>query len=1141
MPDQHSYEALIQRIAKLEEQNKNLKSEAIKYRTLFDSFPHGITISDPHGNIIEANAISEHLLGIKREEHKKRELSGREWKIVNKKGKDMPANEWPGVIALKENRLVTGCVMGIVKPDGQITWLSVTAAPIPLKGYGVAITYNDITERKQIEEATQEREAFLDALINAIPIPVFYKDKNGRYLGVNQAFESFSGKTREDLIGKSVFDINPKDLAEIYHAKDNALFTGNGKQQYESQAENANGQLRNVIFNKSVYNDKMGSPIGLIGTILDITERKNAEDILKINEQRYKSAQRIGKVGNWEYDLVEERFWGSDEAKQIYGFDIEDETFTTDMVESCIPDRKRVHQALMDLIEKGKPYDLEFEIQPINSPKRKIIKSLAEIQTDDSGMPCKVLGVIQDITKQKEKESSLKAIEWLLKKSPTPVSSFSQDYGDLTELNTCRVILDNIGKDVISDIVTGYLELLETSSAVYEKNGDYAHGIFSSGWCRMLDSASRKLCNTPDDKIALNSGKWLCHESCWTNASKIAIDTAQPVDIECHGGIRLYAVPIIAHEQVVGAINFGYGDPPKDAAVLETIAKKYQVDFKDLSLEASRYEHRPNFIIETAKNRLHSSAKLIGVMVESKQTELALKESQERFRALHNASFGGINIHDKGIILECNEGLSKITGYDYDELIGMDGLSLISEETRDKVMQNINRGYEKPYEAMGVRKDGKTYPIRLEARNIPYKGKMVRTVEFRDITEQKIAEAEKEKLQEALIQAQKIEAVGRLAGGVAHDFNNMLSIILGNAEIVMEDIDPSNPLGTNLEEIYKAAKRSANLTRQLLAFARKQTIDPKIINLNHVLEDMLKMLKRLIGENIDLTWQPAQNLWPVKIDPSQIDQIFANLCVNARDAIKGVGKVTIETDNFSFGDAYCKEHVGFNPGDYVMMAVSDNGSGMDKKTIANLFEPFFTTKDTGQGTGLGLATVYGIVKQNNGFINVYSEPGQGTTFKIYLPAHLETAVSNQKDFKKAFLTGNETILLVEDEKAILRMTQIMLERLGYTVLTACSPNEAISIVEASSMDAIHLLMTDVVMPEMNGRDLSKKLLSMCTDLKCLFMSGYTANVIAHHGVLDTGVYFINKPFSKQDLAAKVREVLDGGKVNNCQGENGSDT
>ncbi|MBU1567866.1 MAG: response regulator [Proteobacteria bacterium] len=517
-------------------------------------------------------------------------------------------------------------------------------------------------------------------------------------------------------------------------------------------------------------------------------------------------------------------------------------------------------------------------------------------------------------------------------------------------------------------------------------------------------------------------------------------------------------------------------------------------------------------------------------ITERKQTEEALKASEKKYQSLfENAQVALFrNRLSDGKVLEINERYAKMAGYSNTEdcMAEFNAADAWVDPNGRKELLKIlqENGFVSDYETEIIRKDGTNIWISFSATIFPEQGFLEGSIV--EITERKRSEVERKKLQAQLDQAQKMESVGRLAGGVAHDFNNMLSIILGNAEIMMEDIGVSNPLVTNLEEIYKAAERSANLTRQLLAFARKQTIDPKILNLNHVLDDMLKMLKRLIGEDIDLTWQPAQNLWPVKIDPSQIDQILANLCVNARDAIKSVGKVTIETDNISFDEAYCKEHAGFNSGDYVMIAVSDNGSGIDKKNLDKLFEPFFTTKGIGQGTGLGLATVYGIVKQNNGFINVYSEPGEGTTFKIYLPVHSEPAVSKQKDSKKTSLRGNETILLVEDEKAILMMTKMMLERLGYTVLTASTPNEAISIVEAPDIKAIHLLMTDVVMPDMNGRDLSKKLLSMSPGLKCLFMSGYTANVIAHHGVLDTGVQFINKPFSKQDLSTKVREVLD---------------
>ncbi len=395
-----------------------------------------------------------------------------------------------------------------------------------------------------------------------------------------------------------------------------------------------------------------------------------------------------------------------------------------------------------------------------------------------------------------------------------------------------------------------------------------------------------------------------------------------------------------------------------------------------------------------------------------------------------------------------------------------------------------------------------------------------------DITERKKAEKEQEKLQTQLIQAQKMESVGRLAGGVAHDFNNMLSIIIGYSESALEVVRPDDPVYEEIIEILNAGKRSADITRQLLAFARQQTTAPKMLDINVSLEGMLKMLRRLIGEDIDLAWRPGAKVWPVKIDPSQIDQILANLCVNARDAISGVGQVTIETKNCSFDDEYCADHAGFIPGEYVMFAVSDSGSGMTPDVLEKLFEPFFTTKGLHQGTGLGLSTVYGIVKQNNGFINVYSEIEKGTTIKIYLSRHTgQREVERLKSSQEVLLSHGETILMVEDDNSILKLGEKMLKSLGYTVLSAATPGEAIKLVK-ECMEKISLLLTDVVMPEMNGRELSERLKKQDPDLKTLYMSGYTANVIAHRGVLEEGVCFIPKPLSKKELSIKVRDALD---------------
>ncbi len=389
----------------------------------------------------------------------------------------------------------------------------------------------------------------------------------------------------------------------------------------------------------------------------------------------------------------------------------------------------------------------------------------------------------------------------------------------------------------------------------------------------------------------------------------------------------------------------------------------------------------------------------------------------------------------------------------------------------------------------------------------------------------KVSEQKQKILEAQLVQAGKMESVGRLAGGVAHDYNNMLGIIVGYTEMSLQDVAPDDPLHANLEQILAAAKRSTDITRQLLAFARKQTIEPKVLQLDEVVKEMLKMLQRLIGEDIDLAWGPGVDVWPVKMDPSQVDQILVNLCINARDAIADVGKIIIETRNAQLDEDYCVERAGFIPGEYILLAVSDNGMGMTPETQDKAFEPFFTTKQLGKGTGLGLATVYGIVKQNNGFINVYSELEEGTTIKIYLPRYVgQRPWATIESAMEMPLAQGETLLIVEDDDAILTLVRKMLENLGYAVFTANSPGDAMALARKNA-GGIDLLITDVVMPEMNGRDLANQLQALYPSLQVLFMSGYTANVIAHRGVLDEGVNFIPKPFSQKELAVKVREVL----------------
>lgn len=429
------------------------------------------------------------------------------------------------------------------------------------------------------------------------------------------------------------------------------------------------------------------------------------------------------------------------------------------------------------------------------------------------------------------------------------------------------------------------------------------------------------------------------------------------------------------------------------------------------------------------------------------------------------------------------------------------------------------------FETVHIAKDGRRINKEMHSVYISFNNNEYICGFGQDITERKMAEEEKRRLQEQLAQSQKMESVGRLAGGVAHDFNNMLGVIIGQAELALMKCEQSGRVHDSLREIEKAARRSADLTSQLLAFARKQAVAPRVIDLNMTISGMITMLRRLIGEDIELEWLPGMPLWNVRIDPAQVDQVLANLCVNARDAISGTGSIRIETGNVVLDESWCTDHNGSYPGEYVVLTVSDTGAGFTAEALAHVFEPFFTTKELGKGTGLGLAMVYGIVKQNGGFIDVKSRDGEGAAFLIYLPrSDDENAGPGDDPDQKTPETGTETILLVEDEPMLLDMTGSMLQDLGYKVIAVSTPAEALKAAKEQG-ENIKLLITDVIMPELNGRDLSSRILEIIPGLDRLFMSGYTSDVIAHHGVLEEGVHFIQKPFNLKDLSVQVRNAI----------------
>ena len=531
------------------------------------------------------------------------------------------------------------------------------------------------------------------------------------------------------------------------------------------------------------------------------------------------------------------------------------------------------------------------------------------------------------------------------------------------------------------------------------------------------------------------------------------------------------------------------------------------------------------------RSELGTVDNIVGItedITERKLAEEALRQSEAQYRSLIEQSNDAIYLiyEDKFVLInkKFTETLgvtpeeARAPGFNFMELVAPQSRPLVEERSR-----MVERGEQPPkrYEFVALTKDGKEIEVEASVTNVSYRGETAVQGILRDVSERKRLEAQ-------FRQAQKMEAVGRLAGGVAHDFNNLLTVITGNAELARMTLNPDDPLNYDIQEIRKASDRAADLTRQLLAFSRKQTLQPKILNLNRIIENMDKMLRRLIGENIDLLTVPDPDLWKVKVDPGQIEQVIVNLAVNARDAMPEGGNLTVETKNVELDKEFTRNHPSAVPGRHVMLAISDTGCGMNEEVKDRVFEPFFTTKEEGKGTGLGLATVYGIIKQSGGHIWVYSEPGEGTTFKIYFPIVEEGEAEDiigrtASDFMPK---GSESVLVVEDEDNVRMMAVRILKLQGYKVIEARTGGDAYLICQRMAKP-VDLVITDVIMPHMGGPELVKLLNELWPELKVLYMSGYTPNAVVHDGILDSSTPYLQKPFRPIELAQKVRGVLDG--------------
>lgn len=574
-----------------------------------------------------------------------------------------------------------------------------------------------------------------------------------------------------------------------------------------------------------------------------------------------------------------------------------------------------------------------------------------------------------------------------------------------------------------------------------------------------------------------------------------ALPPGPEVDALLRSGVDDYiVVPMIVEGDLIGALSLGGGKTP----------------FSDEQIGIAK-EVAAQFAIALMHARLHENVR---------------RQAQELRSAFEDTNVAMVLTDINHRFVRVNAAFARMFGYSQEEILGM---SMPDITYPDDIAES--------YAQRELLKAGKVSHFQIEKRYRHKDGRIVWGLanvslirgadgqplqyvgQLQDITDRK-------QLEEQYRQAQKMEAIGTLAGGVAHDFNNLLTVIMGYSEVYLSTLRPEDPLRMPLTEIKKAGERATGLTRQLLAFSRKQVLMPAVLDLNTILADMAKMLNRLIGEDIALKILPSSDLWKVKADPGQMEQVMMNLVVNARDAMPLGGKLLLETKNVAIDGGYLQTHTQLSPGDYVLLAITDTGTGMDAATKARIFEPFFTTKGPTKGTGLGLATVYGIVKQSGGQIEVYSEVGQGTTFKIYLPRDKSGQASNSVARVFTPLRGGaETVLLVEDEEGIRTLAKTVLQKYGYTVIEARNGGEAFMFCEANAKP-IELLLTDVVMPNMSGRQLSERLAAFQPKMKTLYMSGYTDDAIVHHGVLEPGTPFLQKPFHPEEMARKVREILD---------------
>ena len=946
------------------------------------------------------------------------------------------------------------------------------------------IQHMDITERKHSEMALHNQMEFLETMINTIPTPIYYKDAEGVYLGCNIQYASMIiGLPKERIIGRTILDLIgtiPHDLAQRCHAQDMELIHMPGFRVYDEAILCPEGTVRNYVFSKATYTDSQGHVSGMVGIMLDISERKQVEQVLKESERNLSIRNTIAEI------------FLACPVEEMYG-----------EVLKVLLDITRSKHGLFGFMDEEMTLVVPSFIGNIENTR--ISEKILRIPW--AALSGEIIG--QAIAEKK--------------------SIFSNMPGAVPEghiLIDCVLVVPivfqkmTIGVFVVANKASGYGD---HEQRLMEGIAEQVAPILHARLQREKEEQGRK-----QAEEAQRSQVFFLQQLLDSIPPPVFYKDIQGVYLGCNKAYLEFMG--LAKDQIVEKTVFDLA--PKDLAELYLKADTELFNNPGVQVYETSVSHADGSRHDVIFNKATyvgsdgNIAGLVGVILditERKRVERILLRQNE---ALEQSIDGIAMIGLDNDILYVNPAWAAMHAYTPDELKGVN-LSIFHtpEQMENEVLPCLKAAREKgSYRAeIGHRKkDGTIFPTRMSCVGLKdTQGNPIGQVVFsRDITEEL-------RLESLLRQAQKMEAVGQLAGGIAHDFNNMLSTILGYADLLLSEIKSGNKYYQEILQIKRSAERAKDLTWQLLAFSRKQVLEMKTVDLRQVISDFQKILRRTIREDIMIKVVPAETPKFIRVDASKIDQILMNLGINAQDAMPHGGTITIEITDAVLDEAYTEIHPGASPGKYIMIAFSDTGSGIDHRTLDHIFEPFFTTKEVGKGTGLGLATVYGIVKQHGGYIMAYSEPGMGTTFKMYLPGEEVTVQDSAEEAQEVETKhGTETVLVVEDEEAVRELMCRILEKHGYTVISAGSAQECSHAVEQYK-GRIHLLLTDVIMPGMNGKQLYENLAPILPGLKVIFISGYTQDVIAKHGDLIHGMNLISKPFTVKELTGKVRSVLDG--------------